>query len=505
MSESERDRILELVSARLDGELTAEEAAELERALAESPELVREAESLESTVAWLTEEGGRRVPGDRAEPDFATSVMDRIGADESGASSSSAPSERPRFRFSRWLPMVSLAASILLAAVFIFDATRPPTGHFEADSMAKDDGLAQSEKSSGDDGLAESELPDEADFQRKQAQEDGWAASSEAKFVNAKKGDLADSAPERDGLVERSLAKNARSKGGLSSESGDRQIRALGYASDAAETDGADAAGRAATRGRRAAYDSEDTDVETPSESTNEDFEQRLRGEPVVLEIRLPSVEAAENLAWLDSWEPAPEPSGKRERSETRNDDRRAPSDAERVTEGAAKPPAPESSEPASSPRFGAREASRGRQDLGKSSPSARSKPGAATSKPKEASDAVDPSKSHATPAIWQRDLTPRELAQLEKAFEARGVRFRRVVDEPGKKEAAAAAGGGLAIPTDEGALPGAQSDAGAPTGSGADPLRGVAPRPARPTEEPTERIRVTIRLTFEPIEGRKQ
>ncbi len=522
MSESERDRILELVSARLDGELTAEEEAELERALAESPELVREAEGLESTVAWLTEEGDRRVPGDHAEPGFAASVMERIGdggsADEGPDAEPLGDRPRSRWRPARWLPLVTLAASILLAVVFVFESMRTPTETFEAGSMAKGDGLAESET------VFDDELADFAESQ--QTAPSGSVLRKSESDSSWEKGTVAEagggSVAGREPGVARILEGNARSKVDAPTRDG---MRSLGYASDqgdAARDDdeagpGLDAGAslsvrERAARGRDGAVRAGAAASSAPTEATSES---------VVLEVRVARAEApGSDLDWLASWEAELDDARWRSQYEAR---RGGEAEAER----AAVPSIdgiPRSRQGATTDRSDRRASGRKvarseTQGLAKKSDAVtRQTPPASGSAESVSGSAESSGSAEAVsgPVVFDRDLTPAELAALERAFEARGIAFRRVVIEasvgpPADREAGRALAfeppAQPSVPDpktrSDGVRPEAAKDEASP-GAPAKAAESLAP--ARGVRQPrdAERIRVTIRLAAEPSEPKR-
>ena len=85
MSESDRnmEEILELISARHDGELSDAEEARLERLLEEFPEAAREAEAMRSAIDFVQQTGREADRDVRAPEGFRDDVMAKVLAEAS--------------------------------------------------------------------------------------------------------------------------------------------------------------------------------------------------------------------------------------------------------------------------------------------------------------------------------------------------------------------------------------------------------------------------------------
>ncbi|MDP7163319.1 MAG: zf-HC2 domain-containing protein, partial [Phycisphaerae bacterium] len=103
---TDRERISELLSAYLDGEVTPEEAGAVEQALREDPGVAMELRELTRTRQLLV-----RLPQAQAPHDFVRTVMARaerkhlLGARQAGGA----------FRTTRWITL-AVAAVVLVAA-----------------------------------------------------------------------------------------------------------------------------------------------------------------------------------------------------------------------------------------------------------------------------------------------------------------------------------------------------------------------------------------------------
>ena len=155
-----RDEILELFSAKLDGELGAEEERRLEKLLRENPELRDEVEGFQSAVRFVQDEGRRADSEQRAPTDFRAGILARIDEEIERAESRPAAAAdaevtpEPTPVIIRVATFMSAVAALVIAVVWIPELLSPK-------APAPADSVARFEESVDVDGDEDAIAPEE--------------------------------------------------------------------------------------------------------------------------------------------------------------------------------------------------------------------------------------------------------------------------------------------------------------------------------------------------------
>jgi len=160
MTDTERhDEILELISARLDGELSPEEEERLDAELARCPALREEVARFEGGVRFVRSTGRVLVAGDRAPAGFRSGVMRRVRLES--------PARPVRIGRRVILVATGLAAALLLAVILdplgVVSRTGPAPEQQTARAEGAGEGAAVSDFDAGPEVAREATPSKESD------------------------------------------------------------------------------------------------------------------------------------------------------------------------------------------------------------------------------------------------------------------------------------------------------------------------------------------------------